>query len=309
MSERTVLVTGGAGLLGSHLCDAMFARNDRVGLFDDFSTGNPENVDTRCEIIRADVSDEEALSRGMHGADTVFHLAARVTIRGSVDQFEADARTNLMGTLAVLRAAARARVRRLVYASSMAVYADSPDGSPVAETHLQEPLSPYGISKLAAEKYVLLMGPRLGVEPVILRFFNTYGPRQGYTPYVGVITIFVRRLLDNQDLVIFGDGNQLRDFVHVSDIVRANVLAMETGAVGHVFNVGTGTATSVRRIAEMLRRAIRPDARVTHEPARSEELRNAVADISKARRMLGYSPQCRLSDRLGEVIDSCKRSM
>jgi UDP-glucose 4-epimerase len=309
MSERRVVVTGGAGFIGSHLCDALLSRGIRVRVIDDFSTGRTENLDPRCEVIRADVADQAALSGAMRGVDTVFHLAARVTIRGSVDRFDDDARTNLMGTLAVLSVAGKERVRRLVCASSMAVYADSADGRTLPEDHLQEPISPYGISKLAAEKYVRLMAPRLGVEPVVLRFFNTYGPRQGYTPYVGVITIFAHRLLKNQDLTIFGDGGQLRDFVHVSDIVQANLLAMETDAVGHVFNVGTGVATSVTQIADLLRQAIRPEAKVQYAAARAEELRNAVADISAARQRMGYKPKCRLADRLGEVIDYCRQTL
>jgi len=307
MSERIALVTGGAGFIGSHLCDALLARGLSVRVLDDFSTGRPENVDPRCEVIRADVADRQPVEAALQGVDTVFHLAARVTIRGSVDHFEDDARTNLMGTLEVLRAASKVSVRRFVFASSMAVYADSPDGALMAEDHPQVPISPYGISKLAAEKYVLMMAPSLGIEPVALRFFNTYGPRQGYTPYVGVITIFIHRLLKNEPLVIFGDGGQLRDFVHVSDIVQANVLAMDTPHTGQSFNVGTGVSTSVLQVAEMLRRAMRPDAQIRYEPARLEELRNAVPDIAKARRLLGYAPRWSLADRLGEVIEYCRR--
>ncbi|MBN1345139.1 MAG: NAD-dependent epimerase/dehydratase family protein [Phycisphaerae bacterium] len=303
MAERTALVTGGAGFIGSHLCDALLARGLAVRVLDDFSTGREENVDPRCEVIRADVSDHDALRRGMDGAEVVFHLAARVTIRGSVDCFEADARTNLMGTLAVLGVAGERHVRRLVFASSMGVYADAGEGQLTTEEHPQEPISPYGISKLAGEKYVLQLSPRLGVEPVALRFFNTYGTRQGYTPYVGVITIFINKLLRGEGLTIFGDGRQCRDFVHVSDIVQANLLAMETRAVGEVFNVGTGRSTSVLDVAALLRGMLRPEASVRHEPAREEELRHAVADVGKARRLLGYEPRSRLEDRIGEVIE------
>ncbi len=309
MNGTTALVTGGAGFIGSHLCDALLARGVRVRVVDDLSTGRAENVDPRCEMIEADVGDRDALSRGMAGADVVFHLAARVTIRGSVDRFEDDARTNLMGTLAVLAAAGQERVRRLVFASSMGVYADSPDGRPAAVDHPQRPISPYGISKLAAELYVLQIAPKLGIEPVALRLFNTYGPRQAYTPYVGVITIFVNRLLQGQDLVIFGDGQQSRDFVHVSDVVQANLLAMETDAVNRVYNVGTGIATTVQQVADMLRQAIRPEAAITYESSRPEELRYAIADIAETRSGLGYEPTCLLADRIDEVIAYCKQSM
>jgi UDP-glucose 4-epimerase len=236
-------------------------------------------------------------------------LAARVTIRGSVDQFEADARTNLMGTLSVLATAGRCGVKRLVFASSMGVYADSPKGQPAAEDHPQEPISPYGISKLAAEKYVLQIAPHLGIEPVILRYFNTYGPRQGYTPYVGVITIFINRLLRGEGLTIFGDGQQSRDFVHVRDVVQASLLAADTDAVGEVFNVGTGVATSVQQVADMIRQTIKPDAAMSYEPARAEELRYAVADIQKARQRLGYEPTCQLADHIKEVVEYCRESL
>ncbi len=306
MAEPIVLVTGGAGFIGSHLCDALLAQGRRVRVLDDFSTGRAENVDPRCEVIEADLGDRGALLAGMQDADVVFHLAARVTIRGSVDHFEDDARTNLMGTLAVLAAAGEQRVRRLVFASSMGVYADSPEGLLAGEDHPQEPISPYGISKLAAERYVLKVAPQLGVEPVALRLFNTYGTRQGYTPYVGVITIFVTRLLQGESLVIFGDGQQCRDFVHVSDVVQANLLAMETEAVGEAFNVGTGRATTVLEVADLLRQALCPEAEVAYEPARPEELRYAVADVTKARRLLGYEPRCRIEDHIGEVIASCR---
>jgi UDP-glucose 4-epimerase len=308
MPDRIALVTGGAGFIGSHLCDALLARGLHVRVLDDFSTGRKENVDPRCEVIRADVADHDALARAMEGVDVVFHLAAQVTIRGSTDRFEEDARTNLMGTLAVLATAGQRGGRRLVFASSMGVYADSPEGRAASEDHPQEPISAYGISKLAAERYVLQLAPKLGIEPVVLRFFNTYGTRQGYTPYVGVITIFVNRLLAGEPITIFGDGKQARDFVHVSDLVQANLLAMDTDAVGQVFNVGTGVATTVQEIADMLRRAIRPDAEIRYEPARGEELRYAVADVAKAQRILGYEPTCRLGDRIDEVIEYCKRS-
>ena len=308
MAKRIALVTGGAGFIGPHLCDALLDRGMHVRIVDDLSTGRTENVDPRCELIEADVADHDALARAMQDADVVFHLAARVTIRGSVDQFEADARTNLMGTLAVLAVAGQQRVRRLVFASSMGVYADSPDRRPAAEDHPQAPISPYGISKLAAERYVSQIAPQLGVDPVILRLFNTYGTRQGYTPYVGVITIFVNRLLRGEGLTIFGDGSQSRDFVHVSDVVQANLLAMDTDAVGEAFNVGTGQATTVRQVADMLREAVRPDAPIAHEPARPEELRYAVADVTKARRLLGYEPRCRLADQIGDIVAYCKHS-
>ena len=190
----------------------------------------------------------------------------------------------------------------------MAVYADSPAKTPVTEEHPLDPASPYGINKLAAERSVMLLGRQLGVEPVALRYFNTFGPRQTFTPYVGVVTIFATKLLAGDDLTVFGDGSQTRDFVHVTDVARANLLALTAPAAAHrTLNVGSGRGTTVLALAAMLRARLRPDAAVHHEPARAEELTHSVADISAARGALGYEPETDLEGQLDDVIESLRK--
>jgi UDP-glucose 4-epimerase len=308
MSSETILVTGGAGFIGSHLCEALLKEGHQVRVLDDLSVGHRENVPKECEFIQGSVLQESILEKALRSVTVIFHEAARVTIRGSVDQFESDAETNLMGTLRVMRQAGKASVRRFVYASSMAVYSDSEKPIPVSEHHPTDPVSPYGIAKLAAEQYVLMVCKELGMEPVVLRYFNTFGTRQAFTPYVGVITIFITRLLQNQGIVIFGDGKQTRDFVHVSDIVQANLLALKSqSASGKIMNVGSGRGTTVLQVAQLLKEKIFPEANITFEPARPEELRNSIADISEAVRILGYHPRTHLDSQINEVIDSLRK--
>jgi UDP-glucose 4-epimerase len=253
----------------------------------------------------ANILDESAMERALDGVDVVFHLAARVTIRGSVEHFVEDAQCNVMGTLTLLRIAGKMRTRRFVFASSMAVYGDSAQATPIPETFETAPLSPYGAGKLAAERYVLLVGPMAGVEPVVLRYFNTFGIGQTITPYVGVVTIFTTSLLEGKPIVIFGDGEQVRDFVHVSDIVRANILVMDAKeAAGEVFNVGTGRGTSVWELSELLMQRLNPNAVVQCREARAEELRNSIADVSKLERLVGYVSKTDLRHQIDEVVES-----
>jgi nucleoside-diphosphate-sugar epimerase len=299
-----VLVTGGAGFIGSHLADELLKKGHRVRVLDDLSFGVKENVPVNCEFIRGTILDRHILHEATRDIDVIFHEAARVTVRGSMDHFYEDAETNIMGTLRLLQAAAFSGVKRFVHASSMAVYADSSIPVPVSEDHPTVPPSPYGIGKLAAERYVLMMGPALGIQPVVLRYFNTFGARQTFTPYVGVITIFITRLLQKQSISLFGDGGQVRDFVHVSDVVQANLLAMQSpDAIGRIFNVGSGRGTTVLQLANVLKNKLNRDAVIEFEPERPEELRNSIADISLASNVLGYTPRTNLETQLSELIE------
>jgi UDP-glucose 4-epimerase len=207
-----------------------------------------------------------------------------------------------MGTLNVLRACASRHAKKLIYASSMAVYADTSEPVPVPESYDTVPVSPYGVAKLASERYAMLVAAQSGFEAVALRYFNTYGPRQTHTPYVGVITIFIQRLLQGEPPVIFGDGEQCRDFVYVGDIVEATFRAMVSDVNGEVFNIGSGTGTTVNQISALLCGRLRPHIAPHYAPAHPGELRNSIADISKARRLLGHQPCNRLEDRIDEII-------
>lgn len=307
MNSVRVLVTGGAGFIGSHLSAGLMEDGYKVRVLDDLSVGKVENVPKGCEFIQGSLLDETIADRALTGVNHVCHEAALVSVRGSVEKFYEDAHINLMGTLLLLKKAAEHSIRRFIYASSMAVYADSPNAQPINENHPAIPVSPYGISKLAAERYVMLLGPRLGMEPVVLRYFNTFGARQSFTPYVGVITIFVTRLLQQQDITIFGDGKQCRDFVHVSDVVQANLLSLKKPqAVGKVFNIGSGRGTTVIELATFLKQKIYPNAAIHNAPGREEELRNSIADVSLSAQVLNYTPQTDLRRHIQEVIHSLR---
>ena len=299
---RLALVTGGAGFIGSHLVDRLVATDWRVRVLDNLSIGLRENVASDAEFILGDITDPAACERACHDVDTVFHLAANVTIRGSIDAFYHDANVNILGTLALIQAASATRARRFILASSMAVYADPLRPAALDESSPTGPETPYGISKLAAERYTLLLAPQAGIEPVVLRLFNTFGPRQTYTPYVGVVTIFVRNILSNTPSIILGDGLQLRDFVSVQDVAAAFALAADAPrAAGHVVNIGSGVGITVNEVAEMLREKM-PSARFSHVSAVSGEPRYSVADIRKATELLGYHPTRSLHEELDTMI-------
>ena len=307
MTPSHVLVTGGAGFIGSHVTRALLARGLFVTVLDNLSVGTPVAVPAGARLVTGDVRDPAAVAQALHEVDAVVHFAAQVTVRGSFERFYEDLDTNLMGTANLVRALDPARVRWFTLASSMAVYADAPSPGPIAEAHPTVPRSPYGVGKLAAEQVCRQMLAHLGVPLTVLRFFNTFGPGQTYTPYVGVITIFVTRLLRGDALVIFGDGTQQRDFVHVDDIT-AGVL----GSLGHAegtFNLGSGRGTSVNALARLLMEHVTPTAAVRHEADRPGELRFSVADTRAARDAFGYTPVRALDRDLPTVIDDIRRRL
>ena len=302
MAYHKALVTGGAGFIGGHLARGLLARGLDVTVLDDLSMGRRQNVDPAARFIQAKVQDSEVVRQALAGVDVVFHLAARVTIRGSMDRFVEDADTNVMGVLSVLQACLGSSVRKFILASSMAVYGDTPRPDPIAESYATEPISPYGVSKLASERYMRLVCSPAGIETVALRFFNTYGPGQALTPYVGVMTIFINRLLAGEPPVIFGDGEQCRDFVYVGDIVTGALLAMDAAVDGEAINLGSGRGTTVNALAAMLCQCINPQIAPIHHPAHPGELRNSVADISRARTALHYVPLGHLEKHLDDII-------
>jgi UDP-glucose 4-epimerase len=297
-------VTGGAGFIGHHLTRALLGRGVAVTVLDDLSMGRRENVPAAARFVAGDVRDANAVRDALDGVDAVLHQAAIVSIRASVEHFVRDAEVNLMGTLTLLREIAARRIERAVLASSMAVYADSARPDPLSEDAPTVPISPYGVAKLAAERYWLMIGAQAGVSTTALRYFNTYGPNQTPTPYVGVVTIFIERLLAGDAPRIFGDGEQARDFVHVDDIVAANLAVLDAPAgtvAGRIFNVGTGHATSVNQVAAMLIGALAPGSRAAYLPAQAGEMRNAIADVRAIRDAVGWTPR-RVPPDFGDVI-------
>lgn len=298
-----VLVTGGAGFIGSHVVATLRAQGHAVRVLDDLSVGTRERVPADVQLVVGDVRDPAICAGAMAGVGAVIHLAAKVTVRASIDTFIEDADVNLIGTLRLVAAAQREQVGRFVLASSMAVYADGHSGQPMDETHPTVPISPYGVSKLAAERIAgQVLAATSATRFTALRFFNTFGPGQTYTPYVGVATIFITRLLQHQPITVFGDGEQERDFVHVQDVADAVVASLE--AAPGTYNVGSGRGTTVNALAGMITARLAPGADVAHGPAHGSELRYSVADISAARAALGYAPSRDLGSHLDEVIAS-----
>lgn len=305
---RNALVTGGAGFIGSHLSKALLEKGLKVTVVDNLSTGRIENLPDGVSFIDGDILNTTLMKNILmeHEIDIIFHEAAKVSVRDSLAEFPKDAETNVMGTISVLHACPGSQVRKIIYASSMAVYADSKKPEPVAEDYILDPISPYGISKLAGEKYLLLLAKEMGISCTVLRYFNTYGIGQQYSPYVGVMTIFINRLLEGSSIQIFGDGEQRRDFIHVSDVIQANILAMEKDDQGNIFNVGTGKATSVNEIADIVCKKINPAAEIRHVDEHRGELKNSIADITKAKNYLGFLPSKTMKESTDEIIEWIK---
>jgi UDP-glucose 4-epimerase len=298
------LVTGGAGFIGSHLTRRLLAAGRRVTVIDNLSVGHRDTVPPGARLVHGDIRDAAAVEDALSDVDCVFHLAAQVTIRGSFDRFYEDLDTNVMGTARLLRALDPARVKWFTLASSMAVYADATSPAPITEAHPTQPLSPYGIGKLAAEGVSRQVLEARGIPFTTVRYFNTFGPGQTYTPYVGVITIFVTRLLKAEGITIFGDGEQQRDFVHVDDIAAGTMAT--PGRPPGTYNLGTGRGTSLNQLALMLTSRLAPDHQPAHAEAQAGELRFSVADITAAQRALGYIPTRRLETDVDGVIAEIK---
>jgi UDP-glucose 4-epimerase len=296
------LVTGGAGFIGSHLARTLLGQGRKITVLDNLSVGKRQTVPDGARFVHGDIRDAAAVEDALTGVDAVFHLAAQVTIRGSFERFFEDLDTNVMGTARILRAVDASRVKWFTLASSMAVYADAPSPSPIDENHPTQPISPYGVGKLAAEGVSRQILQAKGIPFTVVRFFNTFGPGQTYTPYVGVLTIFVTRLLRGESITIFGDGEQQRDFIHVDDIVAGTIGA--TGRAAGTFNLGTGQGTSLNQLAQIVLNRLAPGQQAHHGPAQAGELRFSVANIDAARRAFGFNPSRSLDRNLDDVIES-----
>lgn len=301
------LVTGGAGFIGSHLVRELLERGFEVAVLDNLSVGTRSAIDVRARFINGDVRSENDVREALQGVDCVFHLAAKVTIRGSFAMFYEDVEINMMGTMNLLRCLNAEAVRHFTLASSMAVYADSLTPGPVPESHRCEPISPYGVSKWASECICSMLLKERGISLTCLRYFNTFGAGQKFTPYVGVITIFATKLLRGEQPMIFGDGEQRRDFVHVKDIVSGTVASLYS--VPGTYNLGTAQATSVNQLADLLIKRINPRIKAIHAAEQPGELRFSIADISAATSKLGYRPKHSLETDIESAISSIKATL
>lgn len=312
---RTCLVTGGCGFIGSHLVDELVARGNNVRVLDDLSTGNAANlaqVRGKIDLIIGSVTDASKVAAAVAGCDVIFHLAALPSVVKSVEEPLACHEICATGTLVVLDAARKAGVRRVVYAASSSAYGDQP-GAIRRETDALMPLSPYAAAKLAGEHYCACFAAVYGLETVRLRFFNVFGPRQdAQSPYSGVIALFIVALADRKAPTIFGDGLQGRDFVYVANVVQALTRAADAKAAdvaGKVYNVGNGQSTTILELARQVNRLLGQTIEPIHAPARAGDVRQSEADITSARRDLGYEPRISFGDGLAQTLQYYQQSM
>jgi len=298
-----VLVTGGAGFIGSNLVRRLVAEQHVVTVLDDLSSGFRRNLAPfpGVRFVEGDIRVEADVRSAIEGVEVVFHLAASVGNRRSIDDPLRDAEVNVLGTLRVLEAARWAGVRKVVASSSAGIFGELKT-LPIREDHPIEPDSPYGASKLCCEKECLAYAKLFGLEAVCLRYFNVYGPNQRFDAYGNVIPIFVFQMLRGEPLTIFGDGEQTRDFVNVRDVVQANLLAAGARGVSGAFNIGSGTSVTVNDLVLRLRAASGLDPLVRHGPPRSGDVRDSLADVAAARAALGFAPGVTLEEGLAEYV-------
>jgi len=299
-----ILVTGGAGFIGSHLVEALVARGHAVTVLDDLSTGHLDHlaaVAHDIRFVRGSVTEPTDVRAAMAGCELVYHEAAIASVPRSIEDPERTHAVNLGGTVHVLEAARQLKVRRVVFAGSAAVYGNRE--GPAQEDHPPSPQSPYAVEKLASEHYLRLWPALYGVETVILRYFNVFGPRQDpASPYSGVVSIFAERLRRGLPITLFGDGEQTRDFVAVADVVAANLRAGEVPAVaGLTANVARGASTSINSLYHTLAGRLGGGA-PQYAPARIGDVRHSLADVTRAREHLGFEAQLSVAEGLDRLV-------
>lgn len=307
-----LVVTGGAGFIGSNTVDELISRGHSVVVLDDLSSGKEENlaeVRSKITFIKGSITELEVVRKAMTEADCVLHLAARTSVPRSVkDPIETN-RINVDGTLNVLVAARDAKVKRVVFAASSSAYGETPT-LPKSENMRPEPISPYGVTKFVGELYAQTFGRVYGLENVSLRYFNVFGPRQDpNSPYSGVLSRFCTAFLDETQPVVFGDGEQSRDFTYIENVVQANLLACEAPAAsGKVFNVGTGGRFTLNETLALLRKISGKSLETKYDPPRDGDIRDSQADISQARQILGYEPTVAFEEGLQRTFDWYRES-
>jgi UDP-glucose 4-epimerase len=308
MKNKKVVVTGGLGFIGSHLVERLNINNELV-IVDNQTSGNIENI-KHLDLSKVDTNfgsiESINLDKAFEDCDYVFHLAAVTSVPQSVDDPINSNEVNITGTLRVLEAAKNCGVKKVIFSSSSAVYGETKQ-LPISETNLINPLSPYAVTKTTGEMYCNVFSEIYGLPTISLRYFNVFGPRQDpKSNYAAVIPIFIDNILKNQSPIIYGDGEQTRDFVSVENVVDANILAAQSNETG-CFNIGLGKSTTINQLFEIIRELIGKEIEPIHKPERAGEIKHSIADISKAM-AIGYSPNTVFKGTLKETVDSIANS-
>ena len=308
------LVTGGAGFIGSSIAEALLTRGDRVVVLDDFSSGRRENLEGlpgKVDLVEGSIADPAAVERAVRGVDVVFHEAAIPSVTRSVENPQASMLAGVQGTTVVLDLARRAGVRRVVFAASSSAYGDTPT-LPKVETMTPQPLSPYAASKLTGEHLMRIFASLYGIETVSLRYFNVFGARQDpKSEYAAVVPRFVTAALRGERPIIFGDGEQTRDFCYIDNAVRANLLAADTPRKlsGEVVNVACGERTSLNRLVSLIGELAGKRAEPEYRDPRAGDIRDSLADVRAARELLGYEPLVDVREGLKRTYDAFARKL
>jgi len=296
------MVTGGAGFIGSHIVE--YFKNEDVIVFDNLRTGFEKNINEfNVKFVKADITDYYILKKWMKGVDYVFHLAALISVQESMCKPIETERINTQGTLNVLEAAKENKVKKVIYSSSAAVYGDNPV-LPKREDMLPEPKSPYAVSKLSGEYYCKIYSEQFNLPTAVLRYFNVFGPRQDpNSQYAAAIPIFLKRALKNEDIIIFGDGKQTRDFIYVKEVVKANVFAMEKGE--GVYNIALGGRITINELAKKIIKLTNSKSRIVYTDERPGDIKHSQADISRIK-SIGFRPEFDFEEALKATIDYFK---
>lgn len=305
-----VLVTGGAGFVGSHLVDALVEKGYGVIVVDNLSSGKVSNLNSYALFYEQSVEDEEMMERifSLHKPEYVFHLAAQASVAVSVREPSRDAKVNILGSLVLLEKSVKYGVKKFIFSSTGgAIYGEEVKVFPTPETEIPKPVSPYGIAKLCVEKYLEFFAREYGLKYTSLRYSNVYGPRQDPYGEAGVVAIFVERMLKDEPVLIYGDGEYVRDYVYVKDVVEANLLAMERGD-NEVFNIGTGRGTTVNELFRMLKELTGYRRDPVYAPPRKGDVRKSVLDCRKAKEILGWEPKVSLEEGLAMTVEYFRKA-
>jgi UDP-glucose 4-epimerase len=297
-----IVVTGGAGFIGSNVADVLVERGHKVVVVDDLSTGEEDNINPNAQFFNIDLREKDALEEVFQSvrSEVVYHVAAQIDVRKSAADPVFDASVNIIGSINLFELAVKYGIKRIIFSSTGGALYGEPEILPAKEDTPIEPLAPYGVSKYCTEQYLNYYKRMYGIERVILRYANVYGPRQDPLGEAGVIAIFTGRILNGENPIIYGDGNQTRDYIYVEDVVKANLLSMD-GKQG-IYNIGTGIETSVNKLVKMFSTVLNKEIKPVYEPPRKGEVQRISLDGTKAKEELGFIPQFSLEEGLRKTI-------